>query len=139
MAVFVFLNPTILVNAVDMSAMIKKATLEINAEEKETTAFSTNTTPFRTRLGGLRDWSVDLDFNQDFAASQVDATLFPILGTAVSFELRSQAGAGSTTNPAYRSTGVLISTYQVADGSVGDVAHSAVKWPGAAPIYRQTT
>jgi hypothetical protein len=138
LAAFVFLNPTILVNAVDMSAMCKKATLNIDVAEQETTAFSTSTKPFRTRVAGLRDWSVDLDFNQDFAASQVDATLFPILGTVVAFELRNQAGAGSTTNPAYRGN-VLISTYQVADGSVGDLAHSSVKWPGASAIFAQTT
>lgn len=138
MAAFVFLNPTILINSVDMSAMCKKATLNITAEEKETTAFSTSTTPFRTRVGGMRDWDVDLDFNQDFAASQVNATLMPILGTVVAFEIRNQAGAVSTTNPAFRGN-VLISTYQPTDGAVGDVAHSAVKWPGSGPLTANNT
>lgn len=139
MPVFVFLNPTILVGGVDMSAMCKKATLAINVDEKESTAFSTSTAPFKTRLGGLRDWDVELDFNQDMTTGSVDATLFPLLGTSVAFELRAQAGGGSTNNPAYRSAGVLISTYQVADAAVGDMAHSSAKWPGSAPIYRQTT
>lgn len=135
MATFAFTNASVKVNAVDMSAMCKKATIKTSAAELDDTAFGDT---FHSRLGGLKDYSVDLDFNQDFAAAQVDVTLWPILGTVVAFEIKADGAAPSATNPRYVGT-ILIKEYSPLDGNVGDLGHAAVSWPGASTLFRYTT
>ena len=135
MATFAFIDCRLEVNAVIMSAMATSVTLKVSADELEDTAFGDI---YRSRLGGLKDWSVDIDFNQDFAASQVDQTLFPLLGTVVTVKVRPTSAAISVTNPEY-SGSVLITEYTPLDGGVGDLAKTSVSWPGAAPLARATT
>ena len=135
MATFAFIDARIELNSVVMSAMATSVTLKVNADELEDTAFGDT---FRTRLGGLKDWTVDVDFNSDFAASQVDQTLFPLLGTLVTIKLRPTSAAIGTTNPEY-SGSVLITEYTPLDGGVGDLAKVSVSWPGSGVLARATT
>ncbi len=134
MATFAFIDARIEINSVVMSAMATSCTLKVNADELEDTAFGDT---YRTRLGGLKDWTVDVDFNSDFAASQVDQTLFPLLGTLVTIKLRPTSSAISTTNPEY-SGSVLITEYTPLDGGVGDLAKVSVSWPGSGVLARAT-
>lgn len=134
MATFAFIDARLELNAVVMSAMATSCTLKVNADELEDTAFGDT---YRTRLGGLKDWTVDVDFNSDFAASQVDQTLFPLLGTLVTIKLRPTSAAISTTNPEY-SGSVLITEYTPLDGGVGDLAKVSVSWPGSGVLARAT-
>lgn len=132
MATFAMVDCRLEVNSVVMSAMATKATLDVEADELEDTAFGDT---YRSRLGGLKSWSLSIDFNQDFAASQVDVTLFPLLGTVVTAKVRATSAAISATNPEY-SGSVLISKYSPLDGSVGDLAKTSVTWPGAGTLAR---
>jgi hypothetical protein len=132
MATFAFIDGTITVNAVNMSPMITSVSLKIQADELEDTAFGDT---YRSRLGGLKDWSVDIDFNQDFAASQVDQTLFPLLGTVITVTVKATSAANSATNPQY-SGSVLVKEYTPLDGGVGDLAKTSVSWPGAGTLTR---
>jgi hypothetical protein len=132
MATFAFIDGTITVNAVNMSPMITSVSLKVQADELEDTAFGDT---YRSRLGGLKDWSVDIDFNQDFAAAQVDATLFPLLGTVVTVTVKATSAANSATNPQY-SGSVLVKEYTPLDGGVGDLAKTSVSWPGAGTLTR---
>jgi hypothetical protein len=132
MATFAFIDGTITVNAVNMSPMITSVSLKIQADELEDTAFGDT---YRSRLGGLKDWSVDIDFNQDFATSQVDQTLFPLLGTVITVTVKATSAANSATNPQY-SGSVLVKEYTPLDGGVGDLAKTSVSWPGAGTLTR---
>jgi hypothetical protein len=134
MATFAFIDCRLEVNSVVMSAMATSVTLKVNADELEDTAFGDT---YRSRLGGLKDWTVDIDFNADFAAAQVDATLFPLLGTLVTIKLRPTTSAISATNPEY-SGSVLITEYTPLDGGVGDLAKTSVSWPGSGTLARAT-
>lgn len=125
----------LLINAVNMSAMARKVILKTTAAELDNTAFSQT---YHSRIGGLKDWSVDIEWNQDFAANQVDPLLFPLLGATTAIEIRPTSGARSTTNPAYTGT-VLINDYSPVDGNVGDLAKSTVAWKGASTLLRQTS
>lgn len=125
----------VLLNAVNMSAMARKCILKTSAAELDNTAFSQT---FHSRIGGLKDWSLDIEWNQDFASSQVDPLLFPLLGTVTTVEIRPTSGARSATNPAYTGS-VLISDYSPVDGNVGDLAKSTTSWKGATALLRQTS
>ena len=98
MAKFVATDYKITIGGVDFSTSLAAATLDITVEEQDTTAFG-NTA--RTRIGGLQDGSVSLDFHQDFAADSIDATLFPLLGTTVEIIILPTSSAVGATNPSY--------------------------------------
>lgn len=135
MASFAFTDASVTINSVDLSDHVRSVTLNIEAEDLEDTAMGDT---FRSRIGGLKDWSIDIEFNQDFAASEVDATIFPLLGTVVAVEVRPTSSSVSSTNPKF-SGNVLVSEYNPLDGSVGDLATTSVSWPGAGALTRATS
>jgi hypothetical protein len=133
---FVATDYNVTINGSNFSTSIAALTFDISAEEQETTSFGTT---YRTRIGGLRDASVTLDFHQDFAAGSVDATLFPLLGSFATVVAKPTSGTATATNPSY--TGVfLVTEYQPMASSIGDLATLSVTWPtaGTAGITRGT-
>jgi hypothetical protein len=135
MATFVFTDASVTINSVNLSDHVRSVTLDITSEEQDDTAMSAT---FRSRKGGLKDGSISLEFNSDFAASEVDATIFPILGTSVAFDIRPTSGSVSSTNPKY--TGNCLVTQHVPFGNaVGDLATVSVTWPTTGTISRATS
>jgi hypothetical protein len=135
MASFAFLDGRLTVNSVNLSQFVTSMTLNVEVEELEDTAMGDL---WRSRLGGLKDYSLDVELNSDFAASAVDVTLWGIFGTVVPFTIRATTAAISATNPEYAGS-LLISQLTPLDGSVGDLAKTSVTWPGSAALARNTT
>lgn len=104
MATLVLLNPNVLVNAVNLSAFVRSVSINYKAEIQDDTAGGDTS---RSRIGGLKDWDISLELNQDFAASAVDATLFPLVGASFAVDVRPTSAARSATNPSYTGTGIL--------------------------------
>jgi hypothetical protein len=117
-----------------LSSSIASVTLDISTDEIETTSFGNS---YRTRVGGLRDASVSLDFHQDFGAGAVDALLFPLMGTLVDVKIAPTSGTVTATNPEYRFQ-ALCTQYQPFAGSVGDLASLSITWPVSGEIVRGT-
>ncbi len=135
MAVMVLKNAYILINNVDLSNHVDNVSLTYEANAVETTAFGSST---KTRICGLKDWSVELELNQDYAAGSVDATLFPLVGgAAFPVEVRPDAGARSATNPAYTGN-VILTSYPPIDGKVGELAKTKIKLQAAGDLSRLT-
>lgn len=132
MAKFVATDYTIEIGGVDFSTSIAAATLDISTDEQETTAFGAD---YRTRIAGLKDASISLDFHQDFGADSVDATLFPLLGTSVAWSITPTSAAISATNPAY-SGNAIVTAYSPFSNSVGDLATLSVTWPVSGAVTR---
>lgn len=135
MAKFVLTDASVTINSVDLSDHVASVTLDITADEIEETAFGQT---FKSRLGGLKDGSLSIDFHQDFAASEVDATLWPLLGTVTTFELKPTSGAVSSTNPKY-SGSVLVNQHQPVANGVGELASFSVSFPTSGTITRATS
>ena len=134
MAKFVATDYNISINSVDFSASLAAVTLDVTVEEQDTTAVGSDS---RTRIGGLRDASVSLDFHQDFGASSVDATLWPLLGTQATVVIKPTSGSVSATNPSY-TFNALVTQYQPFASSVGDLSTLSVSWPVSGDITRGT-
>jgi hypothetical protein len=117
-----------------LSDDIASVTLDITTDEVETTAFGSS---YRTRIGGLKDASVSLDFHQDFGAGAVDALLFPLMGTLVDVKIAPTSGTVTATNPEYRFS-ALVTQYQPFAGAVGDLANLSVTWPVSGEVVRGT-
>ena len=136
MAISVAINHDVTINGVDFSQSIAAVTFEVTADEVETTAFQQT---WRSRIGGLKDASVSLDFHQDFGASSVDATLYPLLGSVATVVVNPTGSTPTATNPSYTGT-FLVTQYSPFASSVGDLATLSVSWPaaGTAGVTRGT-
>ena len=134
MAKFYAQDYKITVGTTNLSSTINSVTLDITTDEVETTAFGST---YRTRIGGLKDASVSLDFMQDFAAGSVDALLFPLMGSTVAIKIAPTSGTVTATNPEYRFD-ALVTQYQPFAGSIGDIASLSVSWPVTGEVVRGT-
>jgi hypothetical protein len=135
MASFAFIDGRVEVNSVNLSSYCRAVTLEVSADELDDTAFGDT---YRSKLGGLKEWNLQLEFNSDFAASAVDATVWPLLGTTTTVKVRPTTSAIGSTNPEY-SGSALVSQYNPFGNSVGDLATVSVQWPGAGTLSRATS
>lgn len=134
MATFAFTDGYVSIGGNVLSSYCKAATLEVSADELEDTAFGDT---FRSRIPGLKDWSLKLEFNQDVANGLLDAIVWPLLGTVAALELRPTSSAVGTSNPKWTGN-LLVSQWNPLDGSVGDLATVSVTWPGAGTLTRAT-
>lgn len=135
MATQVFSDAFVSINGVDLSDHVRSVTLNYSAELVDETAMGDTT---RKRKGGLKDWSLDVEFNQDFAASEVDVTLFTLVGSTFTVIVRADNSDGvSSTNPNYTGTGILES-YPPITGGVGDLHTTSITIQSAGTLSRAT-
>lgn len=128
MARIVLTNVQVVFGTTDISSYVTSVTLNSTYEVVETTAFG-NTA--RTRVAGLADNTVALEFNQDYATSALEATIYPTLGTAVSMTVRPVSGS----SPAY-SFSALVSEWTPLGGAIGELATASVTWPISGTITK---
>lgn len=122
----------ITINGTDLSSSITSVELMVEADDLETTAFGSN---WRTRIAGLRQGSVKLDFFADYGASAVEATLYPLLGTVATVVMLPTSGTASSTNPQYAAT-VLVTEHVPLTGAIGDIATFSVTWPTTGTVTK---
>ena len=134
MAKFAATDYVIRINGNDFSTSMNQAELTIEAEDLETTAFGQG---FRTRIGGLKQASVTLQFMQDFAGGSIDAVLNPLVGTIATVVLIPAGTAVSATNPSYTAN-CLVTQYSPMASSVGDLATFSITWPVSGTVTRAT-
>jgi hypothetical protein len=132
---FVATDYDITINGSSFSSSLAAVTLNLTAEEQETTAFGNS---FRQRISGLKDASIDLEFHQDFGASAVDATLYPLLGSEATVVVKPTSAAIGTVNPGFSAV-YLCTEYSPFDSSVGDLATLSVSWPLASGTVTRLT
>jgi len=134
MAKLVFTNAYITVNGVDFSDHIASVEISQSADEIETTAFGTS--GWRSRVAGLKDGSVKLDWHQDFVSS-VDATLSSAWGAVGTVVVIPNGTAASATNPRWTCP-VVLSSYNPVAGSTGDLLTFSTTWAAAGAFTRGT-
>lgn len=103
---------------------------------QDETAMSLDT---RKNKPGLLNWSVDVEFNQDFAAGEIDATLFSLVGAAA-FAISIvpvMSDAVAATNPNFNGN-VVLESYGPVDGGVGDLAVVRATFRAAGTLARTT-
>lgn len=133
MAVMALLNEYLVVNAVNLSDHMKQATLTVDAAQLDPTAMGDG---WVRVAGGLKSGQLQVEWLDDFAASSVDATLWPLLGTVVPFEVRPDAGAVGVGNPKY--TGSIFIGQHMFGGSIGELPMKSPTYPTSGAIARAT-
>ena len=122
MAVFAATDYKVTVNSNNLSDRLQSVELSLESDDLETTAFGDT---FRTRVGGLKTGTITLTFFQDFAAGEVDASLFPLYNTIATVVVVPTSSSVSPTNPSY-TMNCLVNQYQPFASSVGDIATVSV-------------
>jgi hypothetical protein len=114
---------------VTLSDRANSVTLTYEVEAVETTAFGATG---RSYIGGLQNNTIEIEFMQDFAAANVEATIYPLVGTSTTVKLTPTSSAASATNPSYTLTGCFLSSHTPINGATGELAMTSLSFTGGA-------
>jgi len=122
MAIYLSNGVVVTLNSVALSDHVTMATINRVFDELEVTAMGDTAHKF---VKGLEASTIQLDFLNDTAASNVNATLQAAWGTTVALTLKQTSAAVSATNPLY-STTVLVNNTQDINGGPADISTQSI-------------
>jgi hypothetical protein len=127
MAVLALTNAYVSVNSVVLSDHATSVTVNYEIDSVEVTAFGSGGHTF---TGGLQNNSIDVEFNQDFAASNVEATIYPLVGTTTTVVIKPNGATTGATNPSYTITNAYLAASNPVAGAVGELAKMSLTFTG---------
>ena len=121
-------NPTVMIGAVDVTAMCSSATLTVGFDSLEATSFGDSGHLY---VKGLQSVSVELILFNYYGAGSAEATLFAAAGTGTTTLVISPAGASeSATNPEYTITNAMMAMFTPINGAVGELSTVTASFTG---------
>lgn len=143
MAKFVLKDAVITVGGANLSDHFSEVAVETETDEVDVTGMTSSS--YREFTDGFKDASITGTVFQDFAASSVDAILWPLgpgntAGTTFAVTVKASSAATSATNPIYTLATAKMYNYSPIGGGVGDAASTGVtfKNAGTAGLTRGT-
>ncbi|GLY55221.1 hypothetical protein [Lentzea sp. NBRC 102530] len=132
-----FIDARVEINSVDVSDYVTNVNLPREFEALEDTAMGD---VGRSRIAGLEDSTIGIQFNQDFANSAIDATLAAAFGGVIVIKVRPTTASIAATNPEYVGS-YLANQHNPFGNGVGELATTGVSWPLSDPtgIARNTS
>jgi len=127
MAQLVLTDASIIINSVDLSDRANSVELNYEIDSVEITAFGNSGHSF---TGGLQNNSCTIEFMQDFAASEVEATIYSLVGTRTTVVIKPTSGIDSATNPRYTLSGTFLASHTPVAGAVGELAMTSLTFTG---------
>ena len=125
---------TLTFNAVALSTNVTEWTLTVEADLADVSTFGST---YRSRVAGLKDWNVSANFMWSGSASEVDQTLFPLIGTSATIALKVNSGATAATNPSYGGA-MFLESYEITTPVDGAVEASC-QFAGNGTLTRSTS
>jgi len=134
-------NPTVsgtITSTTDFSDHIKTVTMNLNVAMQDFTTFGDG--GFVSQKPGLKGADISIEFNQDFAASTVDAVFGAafLAGTLIYLDIKPTNSARGATNPSYVYA-CYVSQYPPIGQSVGDRAAVTVGFAVTGTYARLTS
>lgn len=121
-------NPHVTIGAVDLGDQCTSATLRIGYDALETTAFGDTGRKFTK---GLEDVELTLTLFLSYGSSEVEATLFDVVGDGnTTVVVKTTNATESATNPHYTITNAMLSSFTPINGSVGELGTVDVTFVG---------
>ena len=121
-------NPTVMIGAVDVTAMCSSATLTVGYDSLESTSFGDLGHLY---VKGLQSVGVELTLFDYYGAGSAEATLFAAVGTGTTTLVISPAGASeSATNPEYTVTNAMMATFTPINATVGELSTVTASFTG---------
>jgi hypothetical protein len=137
MSKFVFTDAVVFINTVDLSDHVESVTLATSADAVELTAMGATAREYGS---GLKNGSLSVTFFQDYAASEVDVTLFSLVGAAAfACTVKPTSAAISATNPEFQFNALLTDYSGPVDASVGDAAKASATFQLTTAVTRDVT
>jgi hypothetical protein len=135
MAEKVLLNLHLTLGSDELTANLKGATLALDSTQLDSSAMGDN---WQENKQGLKMGTLQFRVNDDFTASSIDSILWNAYstGTAVTFTVKPEDAATSTSNPAY-SGSVMPKTYTMG-GDLDTLAAKDLTWPVTGAVARAT-
>ena len=127
MAVLSLKDASITINSVALSDHANSVTLNYEIDSIEVTAFGSTGHTF---TGGLQNNSVEVSLMQDFAASNVEATVYGLVGTTTTIAIKATSAATSATNPLYTISNAFLAAHTPVAGAVGELAMTTLSFTG---------
>ena len=127
-------NPSLTVNAVDLSDQTTSATLTVKFDARESTAFGGSS---RVYTAGLGDHELTVELFMSYAASETYATLATLVGTATTVIMKPTSAAVSATNPSFTLTGTYLEALPVIDATLGELSSISLTFRGG--VYTAAT
>lgn len=127
MAVLVLTNAYISVNSVVLSDHGNSVSVNYEVDQIEVTAFGDGGHKF---TGGLQNNSIEMSLMQDFATSNVEATIYPLVGTTTTVVIKPNGATTSATNPSYTITNAYLAAHTPVAGAVGELAQTTLTFTG---------
>ena len=127
MAVLVLKDASITINSILLSSSATSVTVNYEVDSVEVTAMGSGGHIF---TGGLQNNSVEVMFNQDFAASNVEATVYPLVGTVTTVVIKPTSALVGATNPSYTISNAFLAAHTPVAGAVGELATTSLTFTG---------
>lgn len=136
MATFALLNAYVTFNTVDLSDHVKKVMANFEGTALDSTAMGDS---WNESTIGLKSGTVQIEFLDDIAASQVDVTLWNAFaaGTAVAVAVKAVNAVISATNPEFQFN-ILPNQYSIG-GSLNEMASKSLTFPLTGAVTRDVT
>ena len=122
MAIYLSNGVVVTLNSVDLSNHCTAVSINRSFEELTVTAMGDSAQKYAK---GLEASTITIDFLNDTAASNVNATLQAAWGTTVPLVIKQTSAAISATNPEFQTT-VLVNNTQDVNGAVGDISSQSI-------------
>jgi len=127
MAVLALKDATITINSVALSDHANSVSVNYEIDSIEVTAFGSGGHTF---AGGLQNNSVEIQLMQDFATSNVEATVYPLVGTTTTLVIKPTSSAVGATNPSYTISNAFLASHTPVAGAVGELAMTTLTFTG---------
>ena len=132
-------TPTVIIDAHltlggnDMSDHVKSCKITMQGDTKDVTTMSA--AGWKAHAAGLKGGTLDIEFVDDFNASQVDALIWSMFNTSQTFAYRKDNTNGvGAANPQY--TGSVIVDKTEVGAAVGEVAAKSLSLPITGAVAR---
>ena len=112
-------NPSITINAVDLSDQCTSAVINYVSEQLENTTFSNTSRSFTS---GLYSNTVTVTLYQSYAATETEASIYTLVGTTTTLVLKPSSSAVGASNPSYTLTGAFLSAHTPINASLGELS-----------------
>jgi hypothetical protein len=115
------------VNSVVLSDHGNSVSVNYEVDQIEVTAFGDGGHKF---TGGLQNNSIEMTLNQDFATSNVEATIYPLVGTTTTVIIKPNGATTGAANPSYTITNAYLAAHTPVAGAVGELAQTTLTFTG---------
>lgn len=127
MAVLVLKDASITINSVALADHANSVTVNYEIDSVEVTAFGSGGHTF---TGGLQNNSVEIQLMQDYATSNVEATIYPLVGTTTTIVVKPTSSAVGATNPSYTISNAYLAAHTPVAGAVGELGMTTLSFTG---------